>query len=98
MKYLPFAALRNRTRPAAVLIAITLTVHAAHAQQSADDHARLDEIARVAAQQFIDARANGTPEIDQTRPTVPPPAPGTRVDLTMADAVQRALERNLDIS
>jgi outer membrane protein TolC len=98
MNYLPIAALRDRTRPAAVLIALMLTVHAAHAQQSADDHARLDEIARAAAQQFLDARANGAPEIEQTRPTAPPPAPGARVELTLADAVQRALERNLDIS
>ena len=34
----------------------------------------------------------------QTRPTVPPPPPGTPVEIALDDAVQRALERNLDIA
>jgi outer membrane protein TolC len=55
---------------------------------------RLDAIAREAARQFAEART-ATP--DQTRPTNPP-QPGTRVELTLDDAVKRALERNLDIA
>ena len=89
--------LRARTLFPAFLFISLLAVHSAAARQN-DERARLDEIARIAAQQFVDARSSGTPEIEQTRPTVPPPAPGMRIDLTLADAVQRALERNLDIS
>jgi outer membrane protein len=57
---------------------------------------RLDEIARDAARQFAEARlaASG----DQTKPTEPPPAPGTEVPLTLDEAVARSLERNLDIA
>jgi len=58
------------------------------------DRARTDAIAREAARQFAEARLAA----DQTRPTVPPPAPGTSVTLTLDDAVARALERNLDIA
>jgi outer membrane protein TolC len=93
-----FSSLRGRTLPTAFSVISLLAVHSAEAQQKADDRARLDEIARIAAQQFIDARVNGDVAVDQTRPTVPPPEPGMRIDLTLADAVQRALERNLDIS
>ena len=60
------------------------------------DGRRLDEIARDAAQQFAAARAET--RRDQTRPTAPLPRPGTRVELTLDDASQRALERNLDIA
>ncbi len=63
--------------------------------QSTEDGRRLDEIARTAAQQFAAARAA---EADQTRPTVPPPPPGTVVELTLDSATERALERNLDIA
>ncbi len=71
----------------------------AQAQESAADRARFDQIAREAAQKFVEARdAASTADPAQTRPTTPPPEAGTRVDLTLADAVQRALERNLDIS
>jgi outer membrane protein TolC len=64
------------------------------AQENAAERARLDEIARVAAQQFVAARA----ETDQTRPTVAPPPPGTEVDLTLQEATTRALERNLELA
>jgi outer membrane protein TolC len=62
--------------------------------QAADERARLDEIARVAGQQFTAARA----ELDQTRPTNPPPAPGTDVALSVDEATARALERNLELA
>ncbi|MBI2829179.1 MAG: TolC family protein [Acidobacteria bacterium] len=55
---------------------------------------RLDEIARVAARQFLAARA----EAEQTRPTTPPPPTATRVDLTVQEATTRALERNLELA
>ena len=61
--------------------------------QTASDQARLDEIARNAAQQFATARA----EADQTRPANPPPA-GQNVELTLDDAVERALDRNLQLA
>ena len=63
--------------------------------QSTDDRRRLDEIARIAAQQFAAARAA---EADQTKPTTPPPPPGTVVELGLDDATARALERNLEIA
>jgi len=62
--------------------------------QDASEQTRLDDIARVAAQQFIAART----EAEQTRPTVPPPAPGTPADLTLDEATTRALERNLELA
>jgi outer membrane protein TolC len=63
--------------------------------QSADDARRLDEIARNAARQFA---AEVAAAKEQTRPTAPPAAPGTTVELTLDDSTQRALERNLDIA
>jgi outer membrane protein len=63
------------------------------AGQEPSEEARLSEIARVAAQQFIAARAE-----EQTRPTVAPPPPGTEVDLTLQEATTRALERNLELA
>ena len=68
--------------------------------QSAEDARRLDEIARTAAQQFAAARAaeKAGKEEDQTRSSTPPPPAGTVVELTLEDATQRALERNLDIA
>jgi len=62
------------------------------AAQDAAERGRLDEIARVAAQQFAEAR------LDQTRPTAPPPPPGMEMSLTLDEATARALERNLDIA
>ena len=64
------------------------------AAQDPSTRSRLDEIARVAAQQFLAARA----EAEQTRPTTPPPPDGTQVDLTLQEATTRALERNLELA
>jgi outer membrane protein TolC len=82
--------------PFRTLLAIVLFAAPAVAQQSDAERSRLDEIARVAAQQFVAARN----EIDdeQTRPTVPPPPAGTQADLTLQDATTRALERNLELA
>lgn len=83
--------------PICALAAVTLTVATASpafAQDAAAERQRFDELARTAAQQFAAARA----EAEQTRPTTPPPAPGTIVELTLDDAVERALDRNLDIA
>jgi outer membrane protein TolC len=78
---------------------LSLVAAPAAAQESAE-RARLDEIAREAARQFAEARAEGLADAaEQTRPTNPPPSTaGTRVELTLDAAVERALERNLDIS
>ena len=78
----------------AVLAAAGVTASPAAAQGSAEG-ARFDEIARNAAQQFREARSTAA---DQTRPNTPQLPAGTRLELTLDDAVQRALERNLDIS
>jgi outer membrane protein len=66
--------------------------------QDAAERARFDELARTAAQQFAAARVEAETGGAQTRPTAPPPAPGTIVELTLDDAVARALDRNLDIA
>jgi outer membrane protein TolC len=59
----------------------------------------VDQIAREAAQKFAEARSAGRTEADeQTRPTAPPPPPGVRVELTLDGAVERALDRNLDLA
>jgi outer membrane protein TolC len=73
-------------------ILLTFTPSSTTAQDSAEG-ARLAEIAREAARKFAEARAGA-----QTRPTVPPPAVGPTVELTLDAATTRALERNLDIS
>ena len=65
-----------------------------HAQTS-DDRARLDDIAREAARKFATARAASVEE--QTRSNAEPIPPGTVIEIPLDDAVQRALERNLDI-
>jgi outer membrane protein len=72
--------------------AAVLSVAPAFAQ-SPTDKARLDEIARNAAQQFAATRASA----DQTRPAVPIP-PGQVIELTLDDAVERALDRNLELA
>ena len=64
------------------------------AQNAAEERARLDEIARVAGQQFVAARA----ELEQTRPTVPLPESGAQANLTLDEATVRALERNLELA
>ena len=63
--------------------------------QSTTDKARLDEIARKAAQEFATAKAAGD---DQTRPTNPVPQGGQMIELTLDDAVERALDRNLELA
>ena len=73
------------------VLALALGSSAAFAQSA--EQQRLDEIAREAARQFAEARA----PLDQTRPTNPA-QPGTRVELTLDEAVKRSLERNLDIA
>jgi outer membrane protein TolC len=78
---------------AALTVVGVLTTSLSFAQTS-EDSRRLDEIARTAAREFAAARL----EAEQTRPTVPPPPPGTVVELALDDATQRALERNLDIA
>ncbi len=69
------------------------------AAQTTSESARVDQIAREAAQKFAEARAAGASEVgEQTRPTVPPPPPGVRTELTLDAAVERALDRNLDLA
>jgi outer membrane protein TolC len=59
----------------------------------------VDQIAREAAQKFTEARAAGTTEVEaQTRPTNAPPPPGVRTEVTLEGAVERALDRNLDLA
>jgi outer membrane protein len=83
-----------------VVLAVTLSVPAAAAAQDSAERLRLDELARQAAQRFAEVRASGGTEVPdalQTRTTNQPPA-GVRTELSLDDAVQRALERNLDIA
>jgi outer membrane protein TolC len=69
------------------------------AQGSSADSARLDELARDAARRFAEERATVGPALAaQTRPNTPQLAPGTRIELTLEAAVERALAQNLDIS
>ena len=89
--------MKNILRSSAAVVLLGFTVAAAPAfAQDADERARFDELARSAAQQFAAARIEA--EADQTRPTAPPPAPGTVAELTLDAAVERALDRNLDIA
>ena len=76
--------------------ACLLAVAAPLAAQNTPDRSRLDEIARVAAQQYLAARARA--DVEQTRPTTLPPPAGTQVDLTLQEATARALERNLELA
>jgi outer membrane protein len=62
--------------------------------QDASERQRLDEIAREAARHFVEVR---TATSEQNRPTTPP-VPGNRIELSLDDAVKRALDRNLDIA
>ena len=73
------------------LLAVALGASPAFAQDA--EQQRIDAITRDAVRQFAEARAGE----EQTRPTNPP-QPGVRVELTLDDAVKRALERNLDIA
>jgi outer membrane protein TolC len=74
------------------MLLVALAPSLALAQES--ERERLDRITQEAVQQFSEAR---TATAEQTRPTVPP-QPGTRIELTLEDAVKRALEQNLDIA
>jgi outer membrane protein len=64
--------------------------------QDAAERERFDALARTAAQQFAAARLEA--DADQTRPTQAPPPAGTVVEVGLDDAVERALDRNLDIA
>lgn len=82
-----------------LLIALLSGAAPAVAQNAASSDAervRIDEIARLAAQRYLAVRAEA--DEAQTRPTIPPPPPGTQVDLTLQDATTRALERNLELA
>ena len=79
-------------RSFAYMLIVLAAVRPAAAQTSASDSARLDDLAREAARTFAAAGAG------QTRPTVPIPPLGAKVDLTLDDATARALERNLDLA
>ncbi len=96
MRVLYFDAVRPSARllPVFGLTALLAVPATLLAQDATDERTRLDEIARVAAQQFVAARN----EIEQTRPTAPQPPPGTPVDLTLEEATARALERNLELA
>jgi hypothetical protein len=78
---------------AALVLALAAAGQPLAAQQQPSEDARLNDIARAAAQQFVAARAE-----EQTRPTVAPPPPGTQVNLTLQEATTRALERNLELA
>jgi outer membrane protein TolC len=76
------------------LIAVALSAAPAFAQSAEQE--RIDAITRDAVRQFAEART-GAGGDEQTRPTNPPQS-GVRVELTLDDAVKRALEQNLDIA
>ena len=89
--------MKHAYRTIAALMTIgALTSTTALAQGGSEESRRLDAIARDAAEQFAAARAAAEP--DQTKSNVPLPPPGTVVELTLDDATERALERNLDIA
>jgi len=69
---------------------------AAPALAQSTEKARLDEIARKAAQDFAAAKATGS--ADQTGPSNPVPLGGQVIELTLDDAVERALDRNLELA
>jgi outer membrane protein len=81
-----------------ILLAAVLMGTTASAQDTSET-ARVEQIAREAAQKFTEARLAGRTDAEaQTRPTAPPPPPGVRVELTLDGAVERALDRNLDLA
>ncbi len=86
--------IRDAARYAAIAVAIAVAGQGLAARQQPSEQSRLDGIARVAAQQFVAARADA----EQTRPTATPSAAGTQVDLTLQEATTRALERNLELA
>jgi outer membrane protein TolC len=76
------------------MLSVLASLAPAGAQTEPTERERLDEIARIAAQQFIAARN----EVEQTRPTAPLPDPGTPARLSLDEATARALERNLELA
>jgi outer membrane protein len=80
------------SRAALLLVAITLAAPPAGAQ---NDSERLEDIARRAAEEFAAAR---TAILEQSRPSVAPPPAGGVVPMTLDEATERALERNLELS
>jgi len=79
----------------AFLTLLTLALGATSAFAQDTEQERIDAITRDAVRQFAESRTAAGAE--QTRPTNPPQA-GVRVELTLDDAVKRALEQNLDIA
>jgi outer membrane protein TolC len=98
MCLLSFDAARPSTRQivrcALGALGLTLATAGPSLAQAPSEQARLDAIARTAAQEFIAARADA----EQTRPTVPQPPAGTPMTLTLEEATTRALERNLELA
>jgi outer membrane protein TolC len=82
---------RFHSTTAALLIAALCAAPAL--AQDASDKARIDAIARNAAQEFAAAKV-----VDQTRPTTPITQAEGNVELTLDEATARALERNLDLA
>jgi len=70
------------TTAALLLAALTATPALA---QNATDKARIDAIARTAAQEFAAAKV-----VDQTRPSIPVTATTGNVELTLDEATARA--------
>jgi outer membrane protein TolC len=90
-----FDAIRPSVRRlVAFALAVLVMAPGAVGAQDASEQARLDDIARVAAQRFLTVRDAA----EQTRPTEPQAPPGTPVDLTLDDVTTRALERNLELA
>ncbi len=75
---------------AVLVCALTLAAWPALAQ----DTDRLNNIARDAARRFEAARTADA----QARQAQPAPPPGATVNMTLDEATERALERNLDIA
>jgi len=86
----------GRTFLFSTLVLFAFVHPASLSAQSPAERARLDEIAREAARKFATARTE-TMEV-QTRSNVAPLPAGTVIEIPLDDAVQRALERNLDIA
>jgi len=86
-------ARRLAARANAVAAAVLILGVAPLAAQDSSEQARRDEIARIAVQRFLAARAE-----EQTRPATPAVAPSMPVDLTLEEATARALERNLELA
>ena len=82
----------RRIAVAALLVAAGLTTPAAHAQQASS----LDDLIRQAAARFADSRERTRLPADSAADQTP--AAGPTVSLTLDQAVQMALDKNLDIA